>query len=61
MFSKVSLILFVLVLAAAIVGFNLVPNIPESVSGIAEVIFFVLLVPFIISLFDVVGRTFRRS
>jgi uncharacterized membrane protein YtjA (UPF0391 family) len=61
MFSKVSLVLLLVVLAAAVVGFNLLPGIPADLAGVAQAVFFIFLVLWVISLFDVVGRTFRRS
>jgi uncharacterized membrane protein YtjA (UPF0391 family) len=60
MYFKLLLVLLIIVLAAAIVGFDLLPGISVEAEGVARIVFFVFLVPLIISLFDVVGRTFRR-
>ncbi len=59
MVSRLSLVLLVLVIAAAIVGFT--PGISSNVALVGKIVFFLLLLPLIISLFDVVGGRFRKG
>ena len=59
MFSRLSLVLLVVVLAAGAVGFGGVPGISFEVAMGAKIFFFLFLVPLIISFFDVVSGRFR--
>jgi uncharacterized membrane protein YtjA (UPF0391 family) len=61
MFRKMFLVLFIIVLVAGVVGFGLVPGLDPQVVTLVKVLFFILLIPFLISLFDVIGEAFRRG
>jgi uncharacterized membrane protein YtjA (UPF0391 family) len=61
MFGRWTIITIILCAAAAVLGFGLVPGVPDSVQIVAVVLFFVFLFFFVISLFDVVGEAFRRE
>jgi uncharacterized membrane protein YtjA (UPF0391 family) len=61
MFRKDTLVFLVLVFLAAIIGFGLLPGIAQPVELLAKILFFVFLTLLVISLFDVVGESFRRG
>jgi len=59
MFSRLSLVLLVVVLAAAALGFGGFSGVSFEVALGAKIVFFLFLVPLVISFFDVLGRSFR--
>jgi len=59
MFSRLSLVLLVVVLAAAALGFGFFTGIPFEVALGAKILFFLFLLPLVISFFDVLGERFR--
>ena len=61
MFGRWTIVTLILCAVAAILGFGLVPGIPDAVQTVAVVLFFVFLFLFVISLFDAVGEAFRRE
>jgi hypothetical protein len=54
-------LLFILILVATAVGFGLVPRFDPRIQTLVKVLFFILLIPFLISLFDMIGEAFRRG
>jgi uncharacterized membrane protein YtjA (UPF0391 family) len=61
MFHKTTVVLLALVLLAAICGFGLLPGTVEPVQVLGKILFFLFLALLLVSLFDVVGESFRRG
>jgi uncharacterized membrane protein YtjA (UPF0391 family) len=61
MFGKITLLFLIVVLMAAAVGFGPFPGILPELVVVARIVFFIFLVLFLVSLFDVIGERFRGS